>query len=625
MTLRWMLRAVVTGAAALALGAPGSALALPANTWAPAAPLAAGTTSVGNQILSSPTGALLRYSVTNNRPALETVGPDGLGPATPIPSAPSGAVPGPVAFLPDGSAVVSYYEFNTGPLRLVVRAPNGSFGPVYKASSGAQSFAARAGEVLLLGSAFFNVKQVTALSLSIGSDGTLTPTAGPAVIYAAPGSPPDTFGTQIAVPVASVDADGQATALVHVDHVSTSGNEILEIRRTAGGAWGAPASLTAGLPGAAFTSEPKAAVAPGGRTLIAFQTGDGSLTKSTLWKSLREPGTAFPAPTVANDLQGAGGALNTVLAAAGGDGTLAFAVHASTCQSTSVAEVKLLTLTAFVAAPGAPLAAYGVGVRDTAGGSSRLVSLGAGAGQAIVGVNDEEVTAGNPPNVCGSVVTNTNGGTIFDRVSIVGPGGTGDHVFGSGQYLSGNSGSVVLKADAAGIGPTGDAAVTGRLVTSGVPASAFYQGSGTRPAAGGPSGGSATPGPPPPPAPANTSSASPRVGPLTLSGRGVVSVALTAPTFPDPRDVLGVQIALQVFAGARPSAARARSGPVGVVRKRVTLRSGQKLVVRLTLPPKLRSYLRLHPKALVRLQLTSTQSGRRPTVRTTTVRLKRKG
>jgi hypothetical protein len=622
----------VVCAAMLVLGVPASAGALAPNTWGPASPLPSGTTSLGDQILSSPTGALMRYSVSGNRPSLATFGPDGLGPATAIPSAPAGALPGPVAFLPDGSAVISYYQFYTGPLRLVVRAANGTFGPAYNLTSGAQSFAARDGEVLVLGAAFFNVKQVTASSLSIGPGGTLTPVGGAAVIYTAPGNPPDLYGTQISAPVAGLDTNGEADAVITVDHVSTSGDEVLEMHRSAAGAWGAPQSLSAGLPGAAFASEPKAAVAPGGRTLIAFNTGDGSLTKSTLWRSLREPGSTFPAPSLVNDLSGVGGAINTTLAAAGGDGTLALGVFALTCQSIS-SEVKLETLRALVAPPGGPLGSYSANVLDSAADQSRMISLGAGHGEAIFGLTDQQVTGGNADNVCQSVITNGQAGTISDRVSIVGPDGSSDHTFGSGTYDGNGNGSVVLSADAVGLNATGDGAITGRLAASGVPASAFYQGPPPVPVAPPTPTPAGTPAPAPsPPAPANTSSPTPRSGPLTLNGSGVVSFTLTAPTFSNPRDVLAVNILLQVFSGNGSSASvqAAKKKPkkprlIGVVRKSVRLHSGQKLVTKLTLTRKLRTYLKQHPAAVVKLQLTSTQTGRKKTVKTLAVRLKHKG
>ena len=147
-----------------------------------------------------------------------------------------------------------------------------------------------------------------------------------------------------------------------------------------------------------------------------------------------------------------------------------------------------------------------------------------------------------------------------------------------------------------------------------------------------PAGGPAPAPAPPVPAPVNTSSASPRPGPFTLSAAGVVSFTLTAPTFSNPRDVLGVQLALQVFSGGGSSASleaaakkKAKPRLIGVVRKTVKLRSGQKLVTRMTLTRKLRTYLKQHPSAAVKLQLTSTQTGRKKTVKTVAVRLKRKG
>jgi hypothetical protein len=624
----------VAACAAVVLASAASAWAGTPLTWGPSTALPAGTTSLGDQVLSSPTGALLRYSVKDRYPTLEAFGPDGLGAAVRIPGAPQDAVPGPVSFLPDGSAVISYYRFNSGPLQLIVRLADGTFGPIYNAGSGAESFAARAGEVLVLGSAFFNVQQVTALSLSIAADGTLTPVGSPGVIYSAPSSAVDKYGTQIDVPVVALDADAGAEAVFHVDHVETSGNEIVDIHRTPAGAWGTPVNLAAGLQNATFVGMRGSAVAPGGRALIALETGDGSLTKSTLFESLREPGGGFGAPTPVNDIAAPGGAINTTKVAAGGDGTLALAVYALTCQTTSTSEVKHETLTALVAPPGKGLGSYGVDVLDSAGGHSSLKSLGAGAGQAIVGLNDQQTTAGNPDNVCGLWDLSGDGGTIGDRAALVGAGGTADHTFGSGTFAQNGNGSVALAVDAAGIDPAGDAAVTGRLATSGVPAYTYYTGppppvvepsvtptpDATTPAAT--SAPATTPPVKSPPAPVNTGSPTPSTGPVTLDSSGTVSVTLTAPAL-GPGDTLGEQIAIQVFSGAA-RVASVKSKLIGTVKKTVKLESKQKLVVHLKLTSKLRTYLKKHPKAGVALQLASTQKGHPTTVKTKAVKLKKR-
>jgi hypothetical protein len=621
---------VVAVSAAICFGGATGAWAAAPNSWGPTTPFPAGTTSVGDQVLSSPTGALLRYSVQDGFPTVATFGVTGLGAATAIPGAPKNAIPAGVAWLPDGSAVMSFYRFNSGPLWFIVRFANGTFGPVFTtAPSTTESFAARAGEELLLGQTSFNgIKQITAQSLSIAANGTLTATAAPAVIYNAPGPATDPYGTQIGVPIPSLDADGQAEAVMVVDHVSASGDEILDGHRDATGAWSTFHSISGGTLNAKFAGQLAGAVAPGGRTLISFQTNDGTLTKATLYQSLREPGGTYPAPSVVNDLSGTGGAIIKTLMAAGGDGTLALADTTYVCHSTSTSEVASEAAGALIAAPGKPLGGVAVGVLDSSIDHSRLMSLGAGNGQAIVGFNDQHLTAGTPDNTCGQPALNNDEGTVADRAAIVGPNASGDHTFGVGTFAGSGNGSVVLAVDAGGIDSAGNAAVTGRLQTSGVPAYSYFEGPPIPPAGATPTPTpTPTPAPitTPPPAPVNHGSPTPTTGAPTLSSNGTVTVTVTAPQLP-PGDQLGEQIALQVFSGGGATSSRVgkpKSKLIGSVKKTVKLHSKQKLVVKLKLTSKLRSYLKKHPKATVKLQLTSTLKGHTTTVTTRTVHLKR--
>ncbi len=134
-----------------------------------------------------------------------------------------------------------------------------------------------------------------------------------------------------------------------------------------------------------------------------------------------------------------------------------------------------------------------------------------------------------------------------------------------------------------------------------------------------------------PPAPRNVAAPTPRIATPTLSTSGVVSLTLTAPALSDPHDVLGEQIALNVFAGAAPTtraaaaaaATRGRKAKpklVGTVRKTVRLHSRQRLSVRIVLSKKLARYVRAHPKASVQLTLTSTLASHARSVTTRAVK-----
>ena len=615
------------------------------NTWGPVGNLPSGSNpSDGRDVLVAPPGAgLLRYGEQSSSfPTLTPIGAAGLGTAAIVTGSNASALPAQALPLSDGRMVMSYYKFYSGPLQVTVRSPNGAYGPRYDVPSPnagwAQTIAARSNEVLLAGQDRYGNSELDVQSLSLAADGTLTPTdANPVAIWTDPDT--DQYGIQITSMVAAVDADGGADVVFSVDHISTSGTEVLEIHRSAAGVWGAPRSLSAGLPGAANGASVKGAVAPDGRTLIIINTNKtNTLLSSTLFRALREPGGTFSTPVQVNDLSGPGGAGNDVRVAAGGDGTLAAAVFARTCPANDAVTAAHLALDVLVAAPGQGVADYGVGLLNTPMAKSVMTSLGAGGGGAVVGLYDDIVTSGVPTNICASGPDQShNEGTVSDRAVVVGPHGTTDHTFAGGTFSGGSDGSVHLRVQAGGLDADGNAAVVGWLATDDVPQYAYFEGPGHTappPVGGGGGGGGgptptpiSAPAPVPPPAPRNT--ASPTPTPKTslgdLSADGTLTVTLTAPNLSDPRDVIGERLAVQVFSGPSAHVAvkkkAAKVKLIGTVAKTVKLRSKQKVKVRITLTKKLRAYLEAHGKASVRLQLTSTLTGHPKTVTNKSVKI----
>jgi hypothetical protein len=631
--------------AALASIATTAAAATP-NTWGPVGPLPAGANpSDGRDVVIAPPGAgLFRYGEQSSAfPTLTPIGAGGLGAAAIVTGTNASALPAQALPLADGRMVMSYYKFYSGPLQLTVRSPAGAYGPRYDVptpnAGWAQTIAARSNEVLLVGQDRYGTRDLDVQSLSLAADGTLTPTdANPVAIWTDPDT--DQYGIQITSMVAALDADGGADVVFSVDHISTSGTEVLELHRSPAGVWGAPHSLSAALPGAANGASVKGAVAPGGRTLIIINTNKtNTLLSSTLFRSLREPGGTFPPPVQVNDLSGPGGAGNTVLTAAGGDGTLAAAVYARECPANDATTAARLTLDVLVAAPGQGVADYGVGLLDTPMAKSVMTSVGAGGGGgAVVGLYDDVVTSGVPTNICASGPDQShNSGTVSDRAVVVGPHGTTDHTFGGGTFSGGSDGSVVLRVDAGGLDADGNAAIVGRLSSSGVAQYAYFEGPGhtAAPPAGGGGGVTPAPGagatpvpisaPVPPPAPRNTASPTPKTSLGDLAPDGTLTVTLTAPNLSDPRDVIGERLAVQVFSGPSAHVAvkkkAAKVKLIGTVAKTVKLRSKQKVKVKLTLTRKLRAYLKAHGKASVRLQLTSTLTGHPKTVTSKSVKI----
>src|SRR6202034_1543212 len=113
---------------------------------------------------------------------------------------------------------------------------------------------------------------------------------------------------------------------------------------------------------------------------------------------------------------------------------LAVAVGTSSCQNfEDASEVPSQAIDVLVAPPGKPLSSHAISVLDTAASGSRLSALGAGDGQALVGVLDSTTTSGTDTNYCASITINeTPVGTVDDRGVLVGGSGSTGKTFGSG-------------------------------------------------------------------------------------------------------------------------------------------------------------------------------------------------
>jgi hypothetical protein len=435
------------------------------NTWGPVTALPTGSTPASDQIYSTPTGGLMRYSRQSGTPSVAFFGAEGqLGAEQLVDGATSESQLGSVAFLPDGAAVISY-TYN-GALDLVVREPNGAYGARFGSPHGAiVAFAAREGEVMIAtedtGTTNFK-PQIKVSSLTVEAGGFLTETGTPTSVYELPAS--DTSVAVIGSVALALDANGQADLVMRTE--GNAGNEVLDFARSSTGAWSGPSSLSAGLYEAEHASGMQVAVAPGGRALLAFQTENFPARYSNVadtaevYESLREPGGTFSTPTSVASASGVGGASATTRVAAGADGTLALATRTEACQSENHTEVVAEALSALIAAPGKAIVPFAVSAPDTADAASYLESLGAGDGQALVGLENKTVTAGQGENLCGEYGPNPPGqaSTFSDRAVLLGQEtSTVEKTFGS------SSGE--MKIYAAGIDLGGDAAVTGSLAT----------------------------------------------------------------------------------------------------------------------------------------------------------------
>jgi hypothetical protein len=472
------------------------------NTWDPVTALPTGSTPASDQILSSPTGALFRYSSQEGFLSLAAFEANGtLGPAQIVTGTSSGSVAGPVAFLPDGAAVISFESFSSAPLDLTVRLPNGAYGPRFNGNSDKPivAFAVREGEVLLAREEFGTANDKPAISVStlaIGAGGELTEMGTPTPIYELPAS--DTAVAKIYSMGVAMDASGQADLVAETEgerygNEPDAHNEILDLSRSAQGSWSGPRVLSAGLFEEKNPNELQVAVAPGGRALLTFQdgkfppccnSGGADQLADDVYQSVREPGGTFSTPTQVQSIEGTGGVEFKTQVAAGGDGTLAESVRSLSCQTfEDTSEVPVEAIKLLVAGPGIPLHSYSVSVLDTKAESTTVripdPVLGAGDGEALLGVQNRIVTKGHETNTCGAETSEENG-RVEDRAVLVGEHEDGEKTFASGEYQLGSELSTAnLSVESAGIDTVGNAAVTGSLATSSGAEYDFYTGTGT--------------------------------------------------------------------------------------------------------------------------------------------------
>jgi hypothetical protein len=474
-----VLCSLVVACAVVAFAAPAFA-ATETYSWAPVANLPAGSAPANDQIYSSPTGGLMRYSLQSGTPSVAFFEAEGkLGTEQLVDGASSESQLGSVAFLPDGAAAISYVY--NGTLDLVVREPNGAYGARFGGSNDDPivAFAAREGEVMIaredVGTTNFK-PQIKVSSLTVEAGGFLTEAGTPTAIYEMPAS--DTYVAKIGSVGLALDADGKADLVMHTEGEGSSGghNEVLDFVRSSAGTWGGARNLSAGLPEEATANGMQVVAAPGGRALLAFQTskfppinsGGADELATHVYESLREPGGTFSTPTQVASLSGDGGVEAKTQLAAGGDSTLALAVKTNSCQVfEDASEVPAETLSAYVAAPGKPLSgALGISIDDTAAGYSELTALGAGDGRAILGIKDEQTTSGFDNHVCGVLINeNPEHGIYSDRGVLVGGSSAIERTFGSGEFDFGSYYPELL-VDAGAVSSAGEVAVTGSLASS---------------------------------------------------------------------------------------------------------------------------------------------------------------
>jgi hypothetical protein len=635
------------------------------DTWGPVTSLPTESSPASDQIVSSPTGSLIRYSVQSGWPSVAFFEPDGkLGSEQIVTGSSDEGVPGPVTFLPDGAAVISYERFSSAPLALTMRLPNGDYGPRYEVPSGSPgivAFAASEGEVLLVrettGTTNFK-PEIVVSSLAIDGD-ELKETGSPTPVYELPAA--DTAVAIIRSVGVALDADGQADLVILTEAESYGAdpdahNEVLDFSRNAKGVWGGARSLSAGLPEEEHANGMQVAVAPGGRALLAFQTGryppinsgGADQLETHIFASLREPDGTFATPTQVSSLAGNGGVEYKARVAAGGDGTLALAVHGFSCQNfEDGSEVPDQTLNVLVAAPGKPLASDGISILDTASSFSVLTALGAGDGQALVGVQDQITTSGTDTNYCAAITIDEDpSGEVDDRGVLVG-GQTPGKTFGGIPFHFGTAST--LAVNAAGIDLAGDAVVTGSLATNAGAEYDYYTGplsnSGngestgttkTGGTSGGTSGSTSTPG-----VGAGTSGTSANTGAstttVTASG-GTVTVGGASVTLPTtascsstPASSCTITSTATVPAGgatkssvkaASASAKHKHGKPVTIGKGTITLAAGAKGTLRLTLTSHGLALLRSRHTLSITVTVTVTGQGRPTATRTLHFQLK---
>jgi hypothetical protein len=621
-----------------------SGLASAPSSWSVPAALADSPTS--DVLVGSPTGEVLRFfQDANGLPEVAAYGAS--GPVSPVslPDETPGNTGGRIVsvhMLPDGSSVIQYLPDNTftQPV-LVVRLPDGTFGPVYS-GNGNGAVAVKPGGVLLVDRGYDSNSRldITTQTLTIASDGALAPTSGPTDIF----DPVGTYqggGADISVVGAVADASGDARVIATVSESNAvGGNGILDLALNSAMTG---LSSTTLLSSTDFTSGGYLAVAPNGRALLAMGGFTNGRSSTVLDVSARQPGGAFSTPTSVNSFSGAAGA-QTVEVAAGADGTLAYATLTHECVTgADVAPGEQLTGEVYPEV-GTPQS-FTVPILDTTGADSQLDSLATDDGQALVGLQDSQNSGGSPEiNTCSTGVFNPDPtGISDDKAVLIGPTEDVTKTFGSAPYSGGSFPTLTVDATAIDLG--GNAVAEGSLDTSGSSEFAEYGSLSTGTTGTTPTTTTTTPTTTPttttttPTTTPTTTSATPTdvlppllaaalLGPAEISPTGAVEITVSGPPLPTSSDIDTQVILLQVFSGAntKNTAAdvahkkkNATAKLIGEIKITVRLHSRQRKTVQLHLTAKLRGYLATHRSARLQARITASAPGLRTT--TTTQRL----
>lgn len=366
--------------AAILTATPASATA---PTWsAPATLTGASVATPSSPVTSVPDpagGSMLYYSVYGV-PTVQRVSATGtLGTPKSVPpysTLGDAGSPGQIAFLANGTAIVTWVLAPYGTDYMAALSPAGAWGNVVAAAG--TSVAARTGEVL---TSEAGGGGITADDWTLASNGTLTHKAGPTTVFT--GNP--LFGQSWV----ALDASGSAVVATIGYTEANDNEEVYQSTRSTAGSWSAQASVsgsTGSIQNVSF------AAAPGGHAIVAWQE-DSSLTAPSSSAAVRVPGAGFGAAQPLSAPTSTYFAYSIPVVAAGADGSLAVGV--SNEIGNGVYESTYTTQN-FVwrVAPGATTV---TGKATVAGTTNKFLfsSLGVGDGSVIAGIHEE--TLGDSP------------------------------------------------------------------------------------------------------------------------------------------------------------------------------------------------------------------------------------
>lgn len=358
-----------------ALVAPTAASNAAAPAWKGPTALPTGSDASGiGQSVPDPAGGALLYYNRNGVPTLSRVSASGsLGAPAQIPvvtSLGNFGTPGNIVFLANGGAIVTWILTTYGPY-MAYRSPSGTFGKPVAVSSGISSVAVRTGEVLTIGPGGTGM---SAESWTLKSNGTITAKSGPTSVYT--GQP------LFSQSWLALDSAGSAEVIVlgSIDNGDTE--SVTAAVRTAKGVWKPQTQVShAG----AFVTKLAFATAPGGRAILTWIEAPTNVA-ATSYTEVRPAGKPFGAATNTGAVASSDGAFLYPGAAAGPDGTLATSISQKTFTGAAPQTSTVVRITA-------PKASQ-VGNGHTVPGSDKTfnVALGAGHGEAIVGMHGETIT-----------------------------------------------------------------------------------------------------------------------------------------------------------------------------------------------------------------------------------------